>query len=540
MLIASPERQGALPRLAESAVAPPSGDFARLADALGDPRCYPHPVERVERIETHISLVLLAGDYAYKLKKPVRLPFLDFTDPAARHRFCLEELRLNRRTAPGIYLDVVAIAGPAEAPRIGGGGPVLEHAVRMRRFPQEALASRLAARGAFGAPLAEALADRVAAFHDGAARLPPGSALATSARVAAAALDNFREIAELGIEDDDGDLRHLEDWSRLEAARLGAILSRRRDSGFVRECHGDLHLGNVVVLEGAPVAFDGIEFSPGWRWIDVMSDVAFASMDFAAHGCDRAGARFVNRYLESTGDYEGLDTLPFFEVYRALVRAKVAAIRAAQPGVPDRERVDARAAFGRYLALARRLARPGTRALVLMHGLSGSGKTVASTHLVEALGAIRIRSDIERKRLRGLEGNARTGSPLGGGAYTAEATLATYGHLLALARRVLDAGRPVVVDATFLRRRDRAAFQALAEAEGAAFRIVWCAAPDETLRARVVAREGGGADASEAGIAVLDAQIAGLEPLDASERVHATLVDTTSEVQLRRLSSSPW
>lgn len=525
------------PPAARASLAPPSAgdEFAALVEALRDPRCYPHPVAAVEKVETHISVVLLAGDYAYKLKKPVRLPFLDFTDALARRRFCEEELRLNRRTAAAIYLDVVGIAGPAWAPRVGGAGAAIEHAVRMRRFPQRALAARLAARGAFDASLAEALADRVAGFHALAARLSPPSDLATPERVSAAALDNFREIAGLGVEDREGALRVLADWTHREGARLAATLARRRSDGFVRECHGDLHLGNVVLFEGAVLPFDAIEFSPGWRWIDVMSDVAFATMDLAAHGCDGAAARFLDRYLEASGDYGGLATLRFFEVYRAMVRAKIAAIRGRQDGIAPREGRRAAAAFDAYVALAGRLARPGAATVVLMRGLSGSGKSVASARLADALGAVRVRSDVERKRLHGLPARARTRSPVGGGAYSAQSTAATYGRLLALAHGVLESGRPVVVDAAFLRHRDRAAFRGLAEACGATFAIASCEAPEATLRARVAARGRAGVDASEADLAVLAAQVAAAEPLTPDERAHATVVRTDSTAQPARV-----
>jgi uncharacterized protein len=497
-----------------------------LVAALRDPACYPHPVDRVQVIETHISYVLLAGDFAYKLKKPVRLPFLDFSTPELRLRYCREELRLNRRTAPRIYLDVVAIGGSPRAPRIGADGPALEHAVRMRRFAQESLFSSLAVRGALENEHVDSLADALAGFHASIRGAPVPDGTGTAAAIGAPARESFAEILALRPWGPSRDaLEALRRWTDEQCTALAPTFEARRREGFVRECHGDLHLGNVVSIGGAAVLFDGIEFAERLRWTDVMADAAFPFMDLS-RGMERLAWRFLDRYLQRSGDYEGLAVLRFYAVYRAMVRAKIAAVRASQLPIHDPRFVDALSEFSEYVALARRLSMRPAPVLVVMHGVSGSGKSSAAQTLLESLGAIRLRSDVERKRLHGLDAAARTGAPPDGGIYSAAAGERTYARLAHLARAALLAGFPVIVDAAFLERPRRDALRQLATRCGAAFEIVSCCAPPEVLRERVARRERAGADPSEAGCAILERQLAGDHALAPEEQVHVTRVDT--------------
>ncbi len=292
-----------------------------LIEALTRRECYPHPVGSVERLETHISWVLLTGAYAYKIKKPVRLGFLDFSSLEARRQYCEEELRLNRRLAPGIYLDVVEIRGLPGAPRVGGTGPVLEYAVKMHQFPQEALAIRLLARGALDPALVSRLASRVAAFH---AQLPPApaeSGYGTPDSVIRNARDNFAQIFSLLAATDDHEAaQSVHDWTGREFMIRQGDLRARHASGRVRECHGDLHLGNIVLLDGELVPFDCIEFNADLRWNDVMSEVAFLMMDLLDRGAPRLAWLFLNEYLKASGDYSGLSVLPFYLTYRGRSR----------------------------------------------------------------------------------------------------------------------------------------------------------------------------------------------------------------------------
>ncbi|KPK05269.1 MAG: hypothetical protein AMJ64_11955 [Betaproteobacteria bacterium SG8_39] len=466
-------------------------------------------------IETHISSVLLAGDAAYKLKKPVDLGFLDFTSLAARKRYCELELALNRRTAPQLYLEVVPITGAPTAPRLGGAGAVLDYAVKMRRFDTEDSFDRLLARGALDASLVDALADRIATFHAEIDSAPPDSPFGTPDAILADARDNFAHIARLEAPGSSRDaLERLGRWTDAEGEALRETFAQRRRDGFVRECHGDLHLGNVARIDGAPVPFDCIEFNADFRWIDVMSEIAFTLMDFIDRGAPALGWRFLNRALESSGDYAGVAVLRFYLVYRAMVRAKVALIRArqAERGSDPRAVSSPLEDFAHHLADAAAFAAPGARALILTGGVSGSGKTTFAQSLLEALGAVRLRSDIERKRLHGLDATARSGSAFGAGLYAPRATQATYARLAELAQALLPAGFPLIVDATFLHAADRAPFVTLAREARAGYTLLWCDAPIEVLRERVAAREAAGRDASEATLEVLTRQLEALEP----------------------------
>ncbi len=499
-----------------------------LFAALTRPECYPHPVSSVRVMETHLSWVLLTGEYAYKIKKPLNLGFADFTTLGLRRHYCEEELRLNRRFAPGLYLDVVSIRGDAQAPRIGGEGPVLDYAVKMREFPQAALASARLARGSFGAPEVDALASLVAQFHAGA---PPARAherFGTPGVVLSAALQNFEQMLPLARRSPDDDtLRELNRWTEREFAARRPLFEARQRGGFVRECHGDLHLGNITVLDGRPVPFDCLEFNEELRWIDVMSETAFVAMDLEDRGHADFAWRFLNRYLESTGDYAGLGVLRFYLVYRALVRAKVHLIRSRQPRLRRAEKYRLGQAFRGYLRLAGRYAAPAGAALILAHGLSGCGKTTATQPLLERLGAVRLRSDLERKRLHSLAPLAASGSGLAGGIYSAEATAATYRRLSQLAQVALDAGFPVIIDATSLRRTERESFRTIAERSGAPFHILDFQAPLDIVRSRIAKRLARSDDASEADLEVLEHQLAAREPLTPAEMAATFAVDAS-------------
>jgi aminoglycoside phosphotransferase family enzyme/predicted kinase len=498
----------------------------RLIEALRAPACYPHTVEQVDLLQTHISCILLAGDYAYKIKKPVNLGFLDFSTLAARRFYCEEELRLNRRTAPGLYLDVIPISGSASAPVLGGDGPAIEYALKMRRFEQDALLDHMARRGALAPQHIDALALGVARFHADIERAGPEREFGSSARILAPALQNFEQMHELvRARTDLALLARLGDWTAREHGALAAVFDARKREGWVRECHGDLHLGNIALLDGVPTPFDGIEFSADLRWTDVMNEVAFLMMDLFDHRLPRLAFRFLNAYLERTGDYAGLRVLRFYLVYRALVRAKVSCMRAHQPGMAQREHSEIEQEYRRHLHLAERLAEPPHAALLIMHGLSGSGKTTIAQGLLEALGAVRLRSDVERKRLFGLAAEARSGSGLDAGLYAPGASERSYAHLAGLARDLLAARYPVIVDAAFLKRAWRERFAELARDAGAAFAIVACTASPATLRARLALRERAARDASEAGLAVLERQLASEEPLAAEEAAHTLAID---------------
>jgi hypothetical protein len=478
---------------------------AALVEALRNPALY-EGVSQVTALETHISYVLLTGRYAYKIKKAVDLGFLDYRTLDARHFYCQEELRLNRRLAQDVYLDVLAITGSSEAPVIGGDDPVIEYAVKMREFEQDALLSRMLEHGTLEASHIDAMAENIAVFHGAIDVASADGPFGHPDEVRRLALDNFTELRELV--DDTSDRMHLEAlraWTEREyAARAGELETRRRQ-GFVRECHGDLHLNNVALFDGRIVVFDCIEFNDHMRWSDVMSEIAFVAMDLDNRKRPDLAFRFLNAYLERTGDYAGLGVLRLFLAYRAMVRAKVTWFRAAQPD-PNDQKEAALAEYRGYVTLARRYAQRPRAAIVLMHGLAGSGKTTESQRLLESVSAIRIRTDIERKRLHALSPQAHSDSTIERGIYSPAETDLTYGHVCALARRVVTAGYVTIVDAAFLKRRQRDQFRDLASELSIPFLIVSLSASPDTLRDRLSRRSKSGTEVSEADTSVLDYQ----------------------------------
>ena len=510
-----------------------------LIDGLLRPGAHPEPVEHVERIDTHISTVLLAGAHAYKFRKPVKLGFLDFSTLERRYQDCREELRLNQRSAPQVYLDVVAIIGSRSAPRIvtdfdRDRDEVLEFAVRMRRFDPSLAFDRLAQCHRLTPDHVDRLASAVADLH---ARAEPAPANDDAGNASARWIDgNVTELRELmHSAADRARIDALALWSSGEQHARAALIAARARSGSVRECHGDLHLGNIVLLDGTPVLFDAVEFNAELRFIDVMSDVAFTFMDLIDNGMPSLAWRFVSAYIERTGDYEGLALLRLYAVYRALVRAKVALIRQQQPQVAQHVRLREHTSFEHYLALAERLAATGRGAIVVMTGLAGSGKSTVARCLAEAIGGITVRSDIERKRLFGIAPLATSD----GAIYTAEATLRTYDRLAALAATIVAAEVPVVVDAACLRRHERRRLRELAAELGVLHMLVVCEAPAEVLLARVRLRAGAATDPSEADEAVLERQFEWREALAADEagrrdrdRHHAR--STTRAARMRR------
>ncbi len=504
--------------------------FPRLIEGLMRPDAYPHAAAPVAHIETHISHVFLAGEFAYKFKKPVNLEFLDFSTLALRHHFCEEELRLNRRLAPDLYLDVIAVTGTPSQPRVQGDGECLEYAVKMRRFPQEALLDRQALSGELMGRLAELVAD----FH---ARIPVADAQShygDPVAVLAPMRDNLRQIRACSVLPEHllMLLDHLDDWTHKRFAELTAVLEQRRDEGYVRECHGDMHRGNIALVDGEIRIFDGIEFSPALRWIDTASEIAFLIMDLEQADKQAHAQCFLNRYLERSGDYGALVVLDFYKVYRAMVRAKVLAIRLGQGDLDPAERAETHRRCSHYLQQAHTYTHARRANLLIACGLSGSGKSWLSERLRLVLPMIHLRSDLERKRLFGLHEMAQTESQLENGIYFPSATDWTYDRLYCLAESILDSGYDVLVDATFIARARRARFHALARAHGAGFAILFLDAPVEVLRERVARRLAQGRDASEANLAVLERQHAARECLDETEQRFAVTIDTSREQPL--------
>lgn len=493
-----------------------------LIESLKNPACYPHPAEAIRLLETHISWVLLAGDFVYKIKKPVDFGFLDFSELAQRHLFCREELRLNRRLAPSLYLEVVGIGGSPQRP-IFDAEPAIEYAVKMRRFAEEDLLDHVLAREALTRQHMQRLAESLVEFHAGLPSTATDSGYGDADAVALPARQNFQQLALLLDESHAARLASLQAASEQEFAACGGLFEQRLRTGHVRECHGDLHLGNIVLLDGQPTPFDGIEFNPALRWIDVMNDIAFLLMDLQRRQRPDLAYAFLDTYLQAGGDYAGLSVLRFYLGYRAMVMAKVSAIRAAQLGGPNGQ-----GQCRRYLDLAEQYYRAPQPGLLITHGLPGCGKTTVSQLVLERLGFIRIRSDVERKRLFGLQPQQASHSALDGGIYSAEATVKTYRHLLRLAEAILRTGFSVIVDAAFLKQAERRQFQALANQLHLPFAIVDVTVDEALQRQRIARRQN---DASEADIAVLDLLKNASEPLTAEERNYAVELHNNGAVE---------
>lgn len=501
--------------------------------ALMDPGLYHHPVEQLQLIETHISWVILTGHYVYKIKKPVNLGFLDFSTLEKRRFYCEEELRLNQRLAPEIYLAVVPITGTTEQPQMAGRGEAIEYAVKMVQFPQQAQLDRVLASGELQAEQLDALARLITDFHQRIAIAGADSGYGDPEHVYQPVAENFSQIRErISKEKYRKLVDAIERWSTSAFESLQPVLQQRKSAGFIRECHGDMHLRNIAWVDDQPVIFDCIEFNPNLRWIDVISEVAFLVMDLQDRQQAQLAQRFLNSYLEYSGDYAGVRVLCFYLVYRAMVRAKVEAIRAQQKGISKKEQTEAETGFFTYLELAQNYTAVDTPRLLITHGLSASGKSTLTQPLLEHLPALRIRSDVERKRLLGIKAEESCQADNKKGIYTPETTQTVYEKLIKLAAGIIDAGYSVIVDATFLKQDQRQPFQQLAREKQVPFIILDFMASADTLRQRITERE---KEVSDADLSVLEQQLVQPYSLNENELACVITIDTETPFDVTEL-----
>lgn len=506
---------------------------------LLNPGAYPHDIRNLRVVETHISWVMLTGEYAYKIKKAVDFGFLDYSTLEKRKFFCEEELRLNSRFAPDLYLDVVAICGADGSLKIGGDGEVVEYAVRMRQFPQAAQLDRLLDAGDLESLDILTAARQISAYHEQASVATADTPFGTPDRVAAPVMENFRQILpRLADPQQVKSVEALREWSKNQTDLLRETFVERKGLGRIRECHGDLHLSNLIRRDHRVLAFDCIEFDPDLRWTDVLCEIAFLIMDLEVRERDDLAFECASAYLEAGGDYDGVRLLPYYLVYRSLVRAKVAAIRMVDDALDAAVREQQANRFQRHIAIAQRDSTRHRPLLVLCHGLSGSGKTWLSDRLIGALGAIRVRSDTERKRLFGLQALTHSGSDIGAGIYDSAATAATYARLELCARASLEAGLPVIVDAAFLQHAQRERFTSLARELGAARVILHCHADDRVLEDRLRRRAQQKKDASEADLEVLRYQHKHYQPPEESELPDTMTIDTGNDIDIAGLTDA--
>ena len=518
-------------------------DTSALIDGLKNPNAYPHPVDKIELMETHISWVLLTGPYAYKIKKPMNFGFLDFSSLDKREFFCAEEIRLNRRFAPELYLDSVAITLEDGQPRLGGAGDAVEYAVRMTQFDHQRTLDILAGKGELNADDIREIGTNLASFHqDLAKETAPASDLdpqpGTPAAVWAPIEENFDQINPLLERTQEiTKVKAVSDWSAEQFRQLEPLIADRYAQGFVRECHGDLHLGNMVQLgEGVTQRvcfFDSIEFNQSFRQIDIACELAFTVMDLEARQMPEAANSLLNTYLEQGGDFAGLALVNFYKVYFAIVRAKVNLLQIAHLTPSEIAEHANYANFSMYLDLAHSYSAQAKPFVAITSGLSGSGKSTAAREIAAATGAIVLRSDVERKRLFGLAPDAPSDKSI----YSAQASTDTFARLQALVTQVTAAGLPCIVDATFLQTQLRQQFQQQARDLQLPFHILQCSAPDAVMAERLNAREAAATDASEATVAVMRDQQGIEEALSAEEERVAIAIDTTATLPLADISA---
>jgi aminoglycoside phosphotransferase family enzyme/predicted kinase len=485
-----------------------------IIQALLMPQRYGDGVTHVTLVSTHISWVLLAGDFAYKIKKSIKLSFLDFSTLRQRKFFCMEELRLNQRYSPDIYLGVVGIYHSCDDPTWQGTGSPIEYAVKMRRFEQDDRLDRVCMRGELLPEHLSDLAQRVTVFHHDVAIAIQSTGFGSAALILEQALQNFDDLLPmLSPEDEQQRLLRLLSWTLAQHAKLEPLMKTRQETGYVRECHGDLHLGNLF-LRGASVRlFDCVEFNETLRWIDVSSDIAFTYEDLMAQGRPDLACWFLNEALSCSGDYASAPLLIFYAVYRALVRAKVALIQHEQDGQSRIKALNA-------LALAEQLISPTEVHLLITHGASGSGKTFATDKLLKAdmqACTLRLRTDVERKRMFHHDPLKTSESGLNADLYSPQNIEKTYVDLLKTTETLLRANWSVIVDGAFLQRSQRECFRQLARALKVPYSILAPLATKDQMIVRVQQRLARGDDASDATLTVLSHQLITLEPLAPEE-----------------------
>jgi aminoglycoside phosphotransferase family enzyme/predicted kinase len=474
-----------------------------LIHALSDPGAYPHAVQKVQVRQTHISIVFLAGSYAYKIKKPVNMGFLDFTSLEKRRHFCDLEVRLNRRLAPTVYLGVEPVSRTPTGVKIQSEGEVIEWAVKMRRLPEEATLLRRLGQGQVNTGMVENLARKVASFH---LDTEGGEHIAAFGRfevVARNARENFEQASpQVGTAVSGRVFERLRAVTEQALARFQPLIEARADAGLPRDTHGDLHLDHVYVFpERQPpadlVIVDCIEFNERFRFADPVSDMAFVVMDLHFHGRRDLAQSFANAYFRARGDEQGRELLPFYTAYRAAVRGKVEGLKFMEKEVAEADRLAALArARGHWLLALSELEEPGQRpCLVLIGGLPGTGKSTLARRLAEQAAFSLIRSDLVRKELAGVAAQTKVPVPFGEGLYAPEWTERTYAECRNRAERLLFEGQRVMVDASFVEEDKRRSFLELGSRLALPVLFIQCQADTEVVRLRLRNRHGDASDA---------------------------------------------
>ena len=503
-----------------------------LIQQMMQPGFYPHSVkEPIQLIQTHISYVFLTGEYAYKVKKPMNFGFLNYSTLEQRKHFCHEELRLNQRGAAELYLEVLPIAGDEKQYQLGGTGEAVEYVLKMRQFPQEMLFVNLFEQGKLDDALMEEMGRVVAQYHANAATNDYIRKFGEVAQIRQAFDENYQQTEKyVGSLQTQAQFEETKQYTDSFFDERSPLFTSRIENNSIRECHGDLYMQNICLWHDKILLFDCIEFNEPFRFVDVMYDVAFAVMDFEAKHRPDLGNVFLNTYVEQTGDWEGLQLLPLYLSRQAYVRAKVNSFLMDDPGVPDAVKKEAKVAATNYYQQAWEYTKPHQGQLILMSGLSGSGKSTVAKQLARKIGAIHLRSDAVRKHLAGIPLQQRGGDEI----YTDEMTQKTYERLLSLGMLLASQGFAVILDAKY----DRASFRedaiASAKSQQIPLQILHCNAPAEVLRERLQNRTG---DIADATADLLEAQQAAAQSFTEAEKPYVKTVDTTQalEPQLKGL-----
>jgi len=506
-----------------------------FVEALSHPGAYPHPTGRIEVVETHISWIFLTAKYAYKVKKPLDLGFLDFSTLEKRLHYCSEELRLNQRLCPEIYLSVVPVVKAGESFIVEGEGEIVDYAVKMLRFDRTMELDRMLSSGMLDNGHIDMLASLIAGFHQDITSVEAETGFGHPDNLIKPILDNFTHTEPVVSNSDEACvLAFLKAWTLKEHQRLYPLFLARKQGGFIRQCHGDMHTGNMVWWKNRIYIFDCIEFNENLSIIDVISDLCFLFMDLEHAGYPALAWRLMNNYLKESGDYEALPLLRFYGLYRAMVRVKVSAIRYIQT-TEESEREKVLEEHCSYLRTAERYTLKENPLLVLTFGVSGSGKTRVSGDIAQTIHGLHIRSDIERKRLAGMHALDRSNKETKASLYSEEIGRQTYRRLFDVAALCIESGLRVIVDATFLKAENRHLFIELAKQWKCPCRILHLDAPREVLMERVKKRYLMGNDASEADSAVLASQLEKLEALTTEEIAVSMHINTAEPVDMGRI-----
>ncbi|MBV6622028.1 MAG: AAA family ATPase [Rivularia sp. (in: Bacteria)] len=503
-----------------------------VIEQMMQPGFYPHAVsEPIQLIQTHCSYVVLTGDYVYKLKKPVNLDFLDYSTLEKRQHFCQEELRLNKKAADEIYLEVVAIIFSDNKYQLGGTGEAVEYALKMRQFPQETLFSEMFERGKLEEQHIARLAKVVAQYHQGAATNDYISSFGEVTQVQAAFDENYQQTKKyIGVAQTQQQLNQTKYYTDKFFSDRAQLFKSRIANKSIRECHGDLHLRNICLWHSQVMLFDCIEFNEAFRYVDVIYDVAFVIMDLEARNRKDLSNIFLNNYIEQTGDYEGVQLLPLYASRQAYVRAKVTSFLLDDPDVPQIAKQQATSTAASYYRQAWEYTKPTQGQLMLMSGLSGSGKSTTARYLAQKIGAVHLRSDAVRKHLAGIPLLQRGGDEL----YTAQMTQKTYSRLMELGIMLARLGFSVILDAKYDKQQFRGKVIEKANQNQIPLKIVYCTAPLSVLQQRIVKRND---DVADSTADLLPSQMKAAEPFTDKEKLYLKILDTTQsrDAQLKEI-----